>query len=151
MSEVTTKPRRGGARPWTGAPTLYTPEVCEEMLDFFDIEPYEVRIVNDEDGNPKEVIVPSKFPTFEAFAVYLGISRKTLFNWREGNPDFKRAWDICRTIQNNYILVNGMAGTTNPGFTRLAAINLLKWREKHDVTSANKQVPTTFTLQIGDE
>jgi len=152
MIEDVQAPTRGGAREGSGQPTYYHDGIPQNMLDFFDVDSTETYIVTDENGNEQERLRATLFRTFEGYAKLLGVSRGTLYLWKKKHKAFRKAWRRCVTMQHEYILVNGMAGLTNPGFTKFAAINMMKWKDKCDVTSNNKDVaPTTFTLKIGDD
>ena len=152
--EIEVKKQNGGARPYAGAPSAYHDGMPAQMLEYFDVSPYTILVTVDDLGVERQIRMPTDFRTFEGFAAKLKVSKQSLFNWKKKHKEFRKMWRICKAMQDNYIMVNGMAGTTNSSFTRFAAVNLMRWRDKHDVTSAGKATPvapTTFTLKIGDD
>lgn len=126
-----------------GRPTDYRPEYCEEIVKFFGIDPVAVVPGLDRDGNPKDILVPNRFPTFERFATNIGVTAKTLQRWAEEkeedgslkHPEFCLAYAQAKDMQGANLVEGGMGGTYAGAFTVIAAKNFLGWRDKQDNTT----------------
>jgi hypothetical protein len=87
----------------------YKPEYCEQMVEFFSIEPLkaEARTVLDKRGVPKEVSISiaNKLPTFERFAESIGIKNHetVTLHWPKKYPDFETAKKRCKFLQRDFI------------------------------------------------
>ena len=129
-----------------GRPTDYRPEYCEEIIKFFSIDPAVAVPGVDRDGNPRDIMVPNRFPTFERFATNIGVTSRTLQNWSEetderGNlvhPEFFRAYAQAKDLQGANLVEGGMGGTYSGPFTVLAAKNLMTWRDKQDLEHSGR-------------
>ncbi len=64
-----------------GRPTVYDPKYVEDIIAFFDIEPYEEKLLRDSRGGESIELVPAKFPTLARFAANIGVTRETLHDW----------------------------------------------------------------------
>lgn len=123
-----------------GRPTDYREEFCEQIVKFFSIDPVAVVPGVDRDGNPKDILVPNRFPTFERFATNIGVTTKTLQRWAEDknedgspkHPEFCLAYAQAKDLQGANLMEGGMGGTYAGSFTVVAAKNLIGWRDKQD-------------------
>lgn len=75
-----------------GCPTKYREEYCAQMIEYFDVTPYE--IVTDADGN-KDAIV-GVFPTLARFALNIGVHRDTINEWANKHDEFSVAKKIAK-------------------------------------------------------
>lgn len=126
----------------TGAPTKYKPEYCEQILEFFNKEPFEyVEIdVEDDEGNVRKTIaldktgnpirVPVHLPTKEAFATSIGVDRGSLLNWAREHPEFFSAIKICEQMQQNILLQNALVQSYDKTFSIFTAKNVMGWTDK---------------------
>ena len=81
-----------------GRPTLYKPEFCDEIIKYFDVEPYTVQIVlNEKTGNESHRKVANDYPTLAGFAKHIKVSRSVLQFWMQAHPEFLLA--VSRTPQ----------------------------------------------------
>ncbi|MCA8037085.1 DNA-packaging protein [Burkholderia arboris] len=136
-----------------GQPTAYRPEYCDRILEFFDIdvervEEVEVPIGNGKTAMEKKVVV-NRYPTMERFAAIIGVTRETLHTWATAlapdkkslrHPEFSDAYARARDLGNALLIEGGMAGTWNPSFAGLAAMNIAGWR-----TKGEEEVQATVT------
>lgn len=118
----------------TGRPTTYDEKYCEEIVTYFDVEPFvskEIQIVN-KDGSvgTKEVKESVSLPTMAGFAVKLGVCRDTLNEWASKHKEFSAAIKKAKACQERILLENGLNG----GYDRTVAIfalkNLADWKDK---------------------
>ena len=137
-----------------GRPTKYRPEYCDQIIKFFDREPVERFEVIKYNKAGQEYSVTEEracqCPTFEKFSADVGVSRQTLLAWTKDFPDFLVAYTNARALQANIMLVNGMSGLYNAGFTGLSMKNMHGWADKQEVENTHtvNQMPH---VQIGGE
>ena len=113
-----------------GRPTKYKPEYCQEILEFFNREPWERKHVEDSNGNklfkkngePFIDKVIAQFPTFEKFAADRGVTHKTLINWHS-EEEFLQAYNIAKQMQHHILLQNGLFANYSPQYAALITHN----------------------------
>jgi hypothetical protein len=141
-----------------GRPSEYDPKYCDEIVKFFEVEPFERKTGIDANGVIVERYQTNTFPTLERFASKIGVVAITLRHWAEerdseGNlvrPEFFHAYSRARDLQAANMIEGGMAGTYSGAFTVLAAKNLIAWRDKQELTGANGDplVPAATTITV---
>jgi len=122
-----------------GRPSKYEERYCQEIIDFFAREPYAPLMVDSEDGGTvpaltktgSPILVPCKLPTFEGFAIKIGVHRETLLNWIESNPDFFDAYKRAKDMQKEILIQNGLVGAYEKTFAIFTAKNVTDMRDKH--------------------
>ena len=112
------------------------------MLEFFNKEPTYMQEIEhfDKDGNLSRVSqkeVATQCPTFERFCANLLISRQTFHVWVKKYPEFNDAYQASREMQANIMMVNGMNGLYNSGFTGLSMKNMHGWADKQEVDNVH--------------
>ena len=124
-----------------GRPTLFREEYAEQLLSYFDKEPYERRPLLDKEGNEKgSEVVPTKFPTLARFATMIGVTRDTLYEWSTStnedgslkHPNFSYAYKRAKEYQEAILVEGAMAGAFQANFSIFTAKNVLGWRDKID-------------------
>jgi hypothetical protein len=121
-----------------GGKDKYKAEYTEELLKFFSEPPTRVEYIKKYDrcGNLTEeepVILGADYPTFEGFAIKLGVTARTLENWAERYPTtFGRAYEMCKDIQKNMIVVNALGGRYNGKFAQFLASSQFGMMEKSE-------------------
>lgn len=118
-----------------GCPTKYKPEYCEQIIKFFEVEYDYVTEEVASQGRAVSVtrVKLSKFPTLEGFCVDLGITKKTLLNWKDKHTDFLRAYEIAKYKQKVILLQGGLSGDYNSAFAKFVAINCTDMIDKQEV------------------
>lgn len=104
-----------------GRPSKYDPKYCEEIVKYFSIEPYDVW------GEKK---VPNDLPLFCGFAASINVSRDTLLEWTKKHDEFSGAYNKCKELQKNILVVNGLLGLYNSGFAQFTAKNITDMEDK---------------------
>lgn len=121
----------------TGRPTKYDRAFCDELIAYFlRWEPY--KTVNTMLG-PKEI--PNDLPTLAGFAIQIGVHRDTIHEWAEGkdedgklnHPEFSDAIKKAKTIQEHYLVTNGLRGNFDKTFSIFFAKNVLGWKDVQHV------------------
>lgn len=131
-----------------GRPTLFKEEYADQLIEYFDIEPFERRPLLDKEGNEKgSEIVPAKFPTLARFAVSIGVTRDTLYEWATAknengelkHPDFSYAYKKAKEYQEAILVEGAMANAFHANFSIFTAKNVLGWRDKmeQEITGAD--------------
>ena len=122
-----------------GRPSLYKPEYAEDLIKFFDVEPYyEMPILDDKGNTVAMKHIPNKFPTLARFATKVGVTRDTLYEWSTAtledgslkHPEFSYAYKRAKDFQEAILAEGTMAGAFQANFAIFTAKNVLGWRDK---------------------
>ena len=127
-----------------GRPTKYYPEIVQELVDWFDQEPYEdVEIEHyGKNGEIKWIDkkrMPRQLPTLINFARAKGIGLSTIYDWIDPkHSSYQQKFSdtytrVAKTAQREVIIQNGLNGTFNPIFTKFVAVNMTDMRDKQDM------------------
>jgi len=121
-------------------PSKYEKEYAIKLLDFFSVDVF--RII----GGKKSL---NRFPTFERFAVSIGVTHKTLQNWckEKDKEEFLRAYELCKDIQKALIIEGSMTGDYNAAFAKFLAVNVTDLRDKVEQEIRQQ----TITITKSDE
>lgn len=127
-----------------GRPLEYNVSIVKKAKEYLkscvdEIEEYHKTRGQTSDGY--ERIVRVKIPTIEGLAVYLGITRPTVYDWKEKYEEFSYIIDELQAVQADRLLNNGLSGDYNP---TIAKVLLTKhgYREGIDQTTNDKDLPT---------
>jgi len=132
-----------------GRPSKYDPKFCKQILEFFS-RPYTIKkkIVKNSVVGPVEVEVEvvNDFPTFELFAVSIGVDDDTLERWANDtddagelkHPDFCGAYKKAKKLQKNFLIRNGMQGFYSGAFPIFVAKNVTDMKDKQDLDIAGE-------------
>ena len=122
-----TKPKRKKIR-LVGAPSLYKKAYCQQMIDYF---------MDYADSEAQGI------PEFLEFALLIGVTRRTLTNWKNEHEEFAEAYALCNEIQEWYLEKTGLSGRNNPRMTQF----LLS--VKHKQTEYSRRKPTEEKVEQG--
>lgn len=123
-----------------GRPTLYTPDLCADLIAYFDIEPNrEVMVVqhfgkDSSTETPKEL--PNDLPTLEGWCKKTGIHPSTVSEWAKQYPDFSEAITRAKAMQYHILVVNGLKGLYDARFAIFVATNITNLKSK-SITEEN--------------
>lgn len=131
----------------TGRPGLYRPEYAEQIIAFFDIEPYKEVTVEGRSG-PRVELVANTFPTLQRFASRLGVRAATVSDWatavdKDGSPrhpEFAEAYARARELQEALFVEGTVVGAYSDRFGPFLAKNLFGWKDKTEVAVEVDQV-----------
>jgi hypothetical protein len=108
-----------------GRPTKYKPEYCKQLIDFFN-RPLTIKgFEGKQYGNT--------LPTFERFAADINVNMSSLTEWRNKHEDFSTAYKICKLIQKDFLIQNGLTGRYNSTFGIFVAKNITDMRDQHQI------------------
>jgi len=118
----------------TGRPSKLTDALIEKAAKY----------ANSDYMTQSEVI-----PTIEGLAVYLDVSRSTIYNWKTENRDFLDILDGLMARQAKELFSNGLTGDFNPTITKLILTKHgYSDRVEQDVTSSDGALaPTSIVLR----
>lgn len=131
------KPSKQPEQPEPGQPTKYKPEYCQQLIDYFSIEPLEIireqEITDTEGGKYISRRLPRRFPWFEGFARKIGVHRNTLKNWCAEHPEFAEAYETAKDLQREFLVDIGLSGATSASFAIFTMKNVCGWRDERDL------------------
>ena len=125
-----------------GRPTKYDPSYCQDIIKWFDVEPYRELV----DQNGKVYLMPSKCPTLAGWCGKMRSSRSTLHEWVANHPDFSDAYKICKEMQEEKLIQGGMSGAYATAFSVFAAKNVIGWRDKQPDEVVQEQKPIEIRI-----
>ena len=124
-------------QPEPGQPTKYKPEYCQQLIDYFSIEPLEIireqEITGTDGGKYVSRRLPQRFPWFEGFARKIGVHRNTLKNWCAEHPEFAEAYETAKDLQREFIVDVALSGAAPPSFAIFTMKNVCGWRDERDL------------------
>lgn len=143
-----------------GRPTKYKAEFAAAIIKFFD-RPYTREKAIEKvtpQGMPYEVMeeVPNDFPTFEKFAVQIGVNGDTLVEWanaknKDGNekyPDFSAAYKKAKQLQKDFLMQNSLMGRYSTAFAIFTAKNVTDMRDKQEYEHSGEVGITSFLQEL---
>ena len=123
-----------------GRPTKYDPKYCDGLIEFFNREPSVPLIVDGEvmmhKGEP--IMIACRLPTFEMFALSIGVHRETLRNWADANPEFFAAYKKAEDYQKEILIQNGLSGGYEKTFAIFTAKNVTDMTDKAHIDHTTK-------------
>lgn len=117
----------------TGRPSEYDPTFCDRAEEFLMIR---------EDEYDESNRLNVKLPTLEGFAMYIGVSKRVMYEWEQKYPDFMHALDKIRTEQHDRLTAKGLSGQYNATIAKLMLSSNHGYKEKTetDMTSKGEQI-----------
>lgn len=118
--------KQASKKPTLGAPTKYTEDVPQRMIDFFNVPLLKIEKVEAMTKNgvvSVNEIVANELPTIERFCADLMIHKSTLLEWVKKYPLLSDAYGIAKQCQKNHLLQNGLSGRYNSAFAKFISIN----------------------------
>jgi len=125
------------AKPGPKGPSKYRPELCDELLEFFDI-PHSrviktVTTGKGDFGKVEEKEVANDLPHFVTFAQKIGVSVETLNAWTKTYPEFSEAYSKAKLINERMLASNALKGLYNATFAIFMAKNKFGWRDEQHI------------------
>jgi len=130
-----------------GRPTKYKREYCQQLIEYFNIQPYYERKETITNLKTKQKYykyrtVANDLPSLVGFACKLGVTRDTLNEWANAvnkdnklkHKDFSDAIKKAKEYQEYIWQTNSLKGLYNTAFTIFAGKNIFNWKEKSEIT-----------------
>lgn len=111
-----------------GRPTKYLPEFIVKVSEYLLLE----------QDNTDEV----RLPTIEGFALHIQVDKSSLYEWAGKHEEFSYALGKILVEQQKRLVNKGLAGKYNPTIAKLILSANHGMREKTDVTTNDKDIPT---------
>jgi hypothetical protein len=124
-------------QPEPGQPTKYKPEYCQQLIDYFSIDPTKItadETVSSADGD--KLIArrtPQRMPWLEGFARKIGVHRNTLRDWCDLHPEFAEAYETAKDLQREFIVDVALSGAAPASFAIFTMKNVCGWRDERDL------------------
>lgn len=105
--------------------TKYEPVYIEKVGEYLQqnqdeyTEFHKTRSTGRTGSNSFERIVRVKLPSIRGFAKFIGVSRKTIYNWRDEYPEFAEALELIEEEQYERLVNAGLEGSYNPTITKV--------------------------------
>lgn len=116
-----------------GRPTILTPDLMQKAFRYVFV-----------DGQPQVgwKTMGMAIPTIENFALYLGISRETVYAWERENPEFSDIVEAVRQDQASMLVSKGLDGSFNSTIAKLLLSSKHGYVEQSatDVTSKGEKI-----------
>jgi hypothetical protein len=116
-----------------GRPSSYNKKYCQDIIDFFDISPYEIIKLKKKykDGTIEEIYheVANDLPLLSKFAVNINVCRDTLIEWTKKHPEFSDAYKKAKELQRTILITNGLRNNYQTAFAIFTAKNLTDMRD----------------------
>ena len=120
----------------SGPPSIYDPAIHPAgIIAYFKAKLEEIKAperIEEFHGRVTWVQKPVPPPTLSGYAVEIGVSRQTLWEWRKEHDEFAEAADLCHSIQEQVLLGMGATGGYQPQVVNFMLKNLQGWSEKVD-------------------
>lgn len=141
-----------------GRPSKYKPEYCKKIIDFFNVDFYEEKVVEEKkeyykDGNEKssfrkiqEIATPLRF--ISQFARAIGVNQDTLHEWAKKHPEFSDALKEAKELQREHLITCGLKGLFHGSFSIFSAKNMIGWRDEALVDQSTHYHFTNVLQQI---
>lgn len=131
-----------------GRPTLYSEDILIKAKEYLDsCEDVEIER---EQGQRTEYRLNVKLPTVQGLAVYLGVSRDTIYEWSTKYPEFSDTIELLNAEQGDKLINQGLAGNYNPTIAKLMLSSNHGMREKSDLTSNDEKIETPILVKFID-
>lgn len=119
-----------------GRPTKYYPALCQDLIDFFNVEPTKetLKTITTAKGTVIEETdyVATPMPYFVDWCMKIGIHKSTMLDWVERHPEFSDAYTRAKELQERHLSQNALLGNYNANFASLTAKNWLGWKDRQE-------------------
>lgn len=132
-------------------PVLYDPKYIKSVDHYLKQSQdnlYEFHKTRSRASNSFEEKVKANLPSKEDFATFIGVSRKTLYNWRDEYPDFAIALEKIEQEQLKRLINGGLDGTYNSTIAKLILSSNHGMRDGIDATTNGKEINSFTEEQV---
>jgi hypothetical protein len=134
-----------------GRPTTYKPEYCA-CVDHYLAQQKDEHInyvtLDGKAATGYQARVKVHLPTIEGFALFLNVAVSTLYEWRGEHKQFSEALGRIVAEQKKRLIDSGLSGDYNSTIAKLILSANHDMREKADVTSDGKAIPTPILANV---
>jgi hypothetical protein len=129
----------------SGRPTKYTEDfipLIDEYVKQNQDEWYQLTKTDGVNTTSFENRVRVKLPTLEGFAHFLGVSRRSIFEWKDKYPIFSHSLEKIEEEQRQRLINSGLSGDYSPVIAKLLLSNNFGMKERSDLTTDDEKFPT---------
>lgn len=133
-----------------GRPGEYKPEYCLMVSKYLEKCQDEEREIVKQRGTTKtgeyemtDHKLTVKLPTVEDFGLFIGVPKRTIYEWRDKFPEFLHSLDLIVGEQQKRLINKGLSGDYNPTIAKLILSANHGMREKSDITTDDEKLPAT--------
>ncbi len=126
-----------------GRPTKYDKKYCKAIIAYFSTPPNRKEMVSKSEGynrsggknfEKKEFrTVPNTLPTFNRFALSIGVNVDTVREWAKVHKEFSEAFAIAKELYKDFLNENGLMNLYSSQYAKFVAINTTDMKDKQDV------------------
>lgn len=121
-----------------GRPTKYSVKFIKQVEKYLQENVDEVvQVVKQSNSNKGyemyENKLKVKLPTVEGFALYIGVSKSTVYEWKDIYPEFSDALDRIVEEQRSRLLNSGLSGDYNPTIAKLVLASNHGMSDKQEI------------------
>ena len=87
-------------------------------------------------------------PTIQELATKLGVNQDTLFEWAKVHKEFSESLNNLKNVQATELINKGLKNQYNPTIAKLILSANHGMREKSDITTNDKDLPTPILPNI---
>jgi hypothetical protein len=138
---ISKKKKRKKAKRPNGRPTKYKEVYCQQLIDYFDIEPWDEREIKHFKGG--EVtwtdikLIPVRLPTLRRWAKTINVGISTVYDWinkehKSFHSKFSDAFIYAKECRKEILIDNGLAGLSPPASFKFVAVNMTDMRDKNE-------------------
>lgn len=126
----------------SGQPTKWTPQINEDIVEFFSQETSREREITIRHKNGTEETrfetVANPLPTFEKYAHSINVNGDTIVEWAKPEnmlkyPGFSAAYKRAKEKQKDFLVENGLMSLYSTAFAIFTAKNITDMRDKQEV------------------
>jgi hypothetical protein len=128
-------------------PSEYKPEYCQKADEYLEMCQDEmVQVVKQANAEKGYEMFENKLkvslPTHEGFAKFIGVCKKTLYNWADENDEFLHSLEKITIEQKERLLNSGLSGDYNPTIAKLilSSNHQMSDSNKTDITSGGEKI-----------
>jgi hypothetical protein len=96
-----------------GRPTEYTPEMAKKAAKYLSTCKDEYLL------KKGGVLVKVNLPSIAGLAIYLGVARSTIYEWKKNVPEFSDNFEAVLAAQEKRLVDNGLSGTYNSTISKV--------------------------------
>ena len=111
-----------------GQPTKYSPEMCQGVIDFFDVLPWKVK-------NGKRQY--QRMPSLIGYAKSINVCYNTIYNWIDAKhgsfqPEFLLSYNKAKRCRKQWLIDVGLSGLAPANSFKFVAVNCTDMRDKQE-------------------
>jgi len=101
-----------------------------------------------EKGETFQRVVKANVPSMAGLAAELKVNKSSLYEWGKKHEEFSKLLGDLVEQQEAMLLEGGLSGDFSPVITKLILSARHEYREKSDVTTDGKAMPTPILAQV---